>query len=244
MPIGTRLSFGSTHDSNLTRDELIALAYEDIKVLAEGEPLSAELLETGIKKLNLIIREHDAALKHPWAVATEPTDLLLIADQFSYTVLDSLPETILELVTVSYRDASNTDWPIKILTIQQYEANPTKEETGPPQWVYLSDAREPIDKVLHIGPMLSALDATTPERLRLWFKRPLYDFDSATDNPDLPQAWVHWLQQELAIRLSPGHNVTLEKVNLMRSLRNESYEKVFRSVQPVTTEIHDKVQYF
>jgi hypothetical protein len=84
---------------------------------------------------------------------------------------------------------------------------------------------------------------TAPQLLRLWFKRPLYDFDAATDNPDMPQGWSHWLQQELAIRLSPGHNVTVEKVQMMRSLRNESYERVFRSVQPNTTKIHNLVEY-
>jgi hypothetical protein len=54
----------------------------------------------------------------------------------------------------------------------------------------------------------------------------------------MPQGWSLWLQKELAIQLAPGHNVDLNKINILRSLRNESHEKVFRSVQPNTNTRH------
>lgn len=286
----------TTNDFNITRDDLIAMAYEDLKVKAEGETLSADLQATGIKKLNLIIRERDAAGKHLWAISSTPTTLTLVANTFRYDSSNGLPTTILSLVTATYRSPSQEDLPLKILTTEQYEARQVKFEIGDPEWIYLSENRIVSDKVLYVGPMLSSVNSqsvvtgtnatiyrcikshtadstntpvtganyllyweaggssptvwttgtsyTAPQLLRLWFKRPLYDFDSASDNPDMPQAWSHWLQQELAIRLSPGHNVSIDKVNIMRSLRNESYETVFRSIQPNTTEIHDKAQYF
>ena len=293
MPVGTPTA--RTHDSNLTRDELISMAYEDIKVKAEGEPLSAELLSTGIKKLNLIIREHDVSGKHLWAIASAPTTIPLVANTFVYTQTNGLPTTVLRIVSASYRDGSQSDDPLEVLTTEQYEAKRAKLETGDPCWVYLTEHKTLESKVLYVGPTLSTVNTqsvvtgtdaivyrcirshtadstnrpisganyllyweaggsapgtwttgtsyTAPQHLRLWFTRPLYDFDSSADNPDMPQAWSHWLQQELAIRLSPGHNVSLEKVNMMRSLRNESFERVFRSVQPKTTKIHNLVEY-
>ena len=293
MPVGVPTA--RTNDSNLTRDELIAMAYEDIKVKAEGEPLSAELLAAGIKKLNLIIREHDVTGKHLWAIASAPTTIPLVANTFIYTSANGLPTTALRLVSASYRDGSQSDYPLEVLTTEQYEAHYAKLETGDPCWVYLTENTTIASKTLYIGPTLSTVNTqsvvtgtdaivyrcirshtadstnrpitganyllyweaggsspstwttgtsyTAPQNLRLWFTRPLYDFDSSADNPDMPQAWSHWLQQELAIRLSPGHNVPLDKVNMMRSLRNESYERVFRSVQPNTTKIHNLVEY-
>ncbi len=284
-----------TNDFNLTRDELIAMAYEDIKVKAEGEPLSAELLSTGIKKLNLIIREHDVTGKHLWAIAAAPTTIPLVANTFVYTSANGLPTTALRLVSASYRDGSQSDYPLDVLTTEQYEARRAKLETGDPSWVYLTEHSTVASKTLYVGPTLSTVSTqsvvtgtnatvyrcirshtadslntpvtganyllyweaggsgpstwttgtsyTAPQNLRLWFTRPLYDFDSASDNPDMPQAWSHWLQQELAIRLAPAHNVTLEKVNMLRSLRNESFERVFRSVQPNTSKIHHLVEY-
>lgn len=285
-----------TNDFQLTRNELIDLAYEDLKVKAEGESLSADLLNTGIKKLNLIIREHDLAGKHLWAISQTPSTIPLVANTFVYTSSNGLPTTILALVSASYRAPDGTDTPLDVLTTEQYEGQRNKIETGDPSWIYLTEHKTVATKTLYVGPMLSSVNAqsvvtgtdaaayrcirshvadstnkpitganyllywesggsapgtwttgtsyTAPQLLRLWFKRPLYDFDSAADNPDLPQGWSNWLLQELAIRLAPGHNVPMEKVQMMRSLRNESAERVFRSVQPVTTETHNKTVYF
>ena len=285
----------STNDFNVTRDELISLAYADIKVLAEGETLSSDLQSTGIKKLNLIIREYDLAGKHLWAIASTPTTIPLVANTFLYTSANGLPTTVLSLVEASYRQGDGTDTPLEILTTEQYEGIHNKTETGDPRFVYLTEHKTVASKTLYVSPTLSSVNTqsvvtgtdaaayrcirshtaatdnkpvtganyllyweaggsapavwatgtsyTAPQLLRLWFKRPLYDFDAASDNPDMPQGWSHWLQQELAIRLSPGHNVPLDKVQMMRSLRNESYERVFRSVQPNTTKIHNLVEY-
>ncbi len=293
MPIGT---IGQTFEQTITRDELISIAYRDIKVLAEGETLSADLLKTGIQKLNLIIREHDVAGKHLWAIDSTPTTLTLIANTYLYSRDSGLPATILSLVEASYRTTSGDDSPLKILTTEQYEGLSNKADVGDPTSVYLTEHRLTGSKLLYVFPSLSTVadqsvvtgtdgedykcilshdaDSTTtpvtganyrpywqlggtspgtwttgtsytaPQHLRLWFKRPLYNFDEADDNPDMPAAWSRWLIRELAIDLSPGHNRTVDDVNLMRSLRNESYEKVFRSVQPNTTEVHNKVQYF
>lgn len=285
-----------TSDFNMTRNELITMAYEDIKVLAAGESLSSDLLSTGIKKLNLIIREHDLSGKHLWAIAAAPTTVTLVANTFVYTSSNGLPTTILDLVDATYRDAAGTDQPLKILTNEQYEGMPNKTETGDPEWVYLTENTTIASKTLYVGPTLSSVntqsvvtgtdtnpykcirshtaDSTThpitganyllywesggsgpsvwasgtsytaPQLLRLWFKRPLYDFDAASDNPDVPQGWTRFLLRELCIELAPGHNRSIDEINIMRSLRNESAEKVFRKVQPATTEIHNKVIYF
>lgn len=285
-----------TNNSNLTRDELITMAYEDLKVLAEGETLSAPLLATGIKKLNLIIREHDLAGKHLWAIPATPTSIPLVAHTFVYTTSNGLPSTALAIVAASYRDGSQSDCPLDVLTTEQYEAQRNKLETGDPRWVYLTENTAVASKTLYVGPMLSSVNTqsvvtgtdaivyqcirshtadslntpitganyvlyweaggsgpstwttgtsyTAPQLLRLWVKRPLYDFDAASDNPDMPQGWAHWLQQELAIRLSTGHNVPIDRLQIMRSLRNESYERIFRSVQPQTSKTHDLTIYF
>lgn len=285
-----------TNDFQVTRNELITMAYQDLKVLAEGETLSSELLTTGIKKLNLVMREHDLSGKHLWAIASSPSAITLVANTFVYTSANGLPTTILDLVEASYRDAQATDTPLKVLTTEQYEGMANKLEIGAPGWVYLTEHKTVASKTLYVGPTLSSVNTqsvvtgtdatvyrcirnhtadstntpvtganyllfweaggsgpsvwttgtsyTAPQLLRLWFKRPLYDFDAASDNPDMPQGWSRFLLRELCIELAPGHNVPMEKLQMLRSLRNESQEKVFRSVQPNTTEIHNKTTYY
>lgn len=283
-----------TSDFQVTRNELIELAYSDIKVLAEGETLTADLLTTGIKKLNLIIREHDLAGKHLWAISE--SSLTLVANTFVYTSSNGLPTTMLSLVAASYRDPAGTDTPMRILTTEEYEGVENKTASGDPDWVFLPVNKTVSSKTLYVGPTLTAVNTqsvvtgtdavvykcirshtadstnrpitganyllyweaggsgpsvwttstsyTAPQQVRLWSKRPLYDFDTASDNPDLPQGWSRLLLRELCIELAPGHNVSIDQINVFRSLRNESHEKVFRSVQPDTTEIHNKVVYF
>lgn len=285
-----------TNNSNLTRDELISMAYEDLKVKAEGESLTAEQLAIGIKKLNLIIREKDVAGKHLWAIAAAPTTIPLVANTFVYTSANGLPTNALRIVSASYRDGSQSDYPLEVLTTEQYEAHQAKLETGDPCWVYLTENSTVASKTLYVGPTLSTVNTqsvvtgtdatvyrcirshtadslntpvtganyllyweaggsspttwttgtsyTAPQHLRLWFTRPLYDFDSASDNPDMPQAFTRWLKRELMIELAPGHNVTIDQMNMLRSLRNESTETIFRSTQPATTKIHNLVDYF
>jgi hypothetical protein len=285
-----------TNDFQVTRNELITMAYQDLKVLAEGETLSSDLLTTGIKKLNLIMREHDLSGKHLWAIASSPSTITLVANTFVYTSANGLPTTILDLVQASYRDAQAIDTPLRVLTTELYERMANKLEIGPPAWVYLTEHKTVASKTLYVGPTLSSVNTqsvvtgtdatvyrcirnhvadstntpvtganyllyweaggsgpsvwttgtsyTAPQHLRLWFKRPLYDFDAAADNPDLPQGWSRFLLRELCIELAPGHNVPMEKLQMLRSLRNESQEKVFRSVQPKTTEIHNKVTFY
>lgn len=293
MPVGVPIA--RTSDSNLTRNELIDMAYEDLKVKAEGEPLSAEQLSIGIKKLNLIIREKDVAGKHLWAIASTPTTIPLVANTFVYTSSNGMPTNILRIASASYRDGSQSDSPLEVLTTEQYERQRNKLETGDPCWVYLTEHKTLESKTLYVGPTLSAVSTqsvvtgtdaivyrcirshtadstntpvtgdnyllyweaggsgpstwttgtsyTAPQHLRLWFTRPLYDFDAASDNPDLPQQFTRWLLRELMIDLAPGHNKTIDDINLLRSLRNESTEMIFRSTQPNTSRIHNYVEY-
>lgn len=285
----------ATNDFNMTRDDLISMAYQDIKVLAEGEQLSADLLITGIKKLNLIMREVDLEGKHLWAISQTPTSIPLVANTFRYTSANGLPMTVLGIVHASYRDTTGIDVPLEVLTTEQFDSLHDKTETGNPKYLYLTEHKTVASKALHVVPMLSSVNAQSvvtgtdaivyrcirahtadstncpvtganyllyweaggsapatwaagtsyvaPELIQVWFKRPLYDFDAASDNPDMPQGFVHWLQQELAIRLSAGHNVPLDKVQMMRSLRNESYERTFRAKQPQTTKTHNLSEY-
>src|SRR6185295_2906034 len=100
MPIGTPV--GRTFTANLTRDELIEMAYKDIGVLADGEVLSASLQADGVKKLNLIIRELDAAGK--WLWTEKSTSITLVANQWVYTTSGGFPSDLREPDRISYRD--------------------------------------------------------------------------------------------------------------------------------------------
>lgn len=142
----------------LTRDQLIAQAYKKIGKLEDGETLSADQLNDGIFALNLIIREWSASGRHIWKYATYVQTLT--ANRFVYTSDDGLP-AIDEIVTASYRDSSAQDSPLKILTIEQYEALDDKTRTGDPEYLYLDKNILFTGRTLYVTPVPSTVNATS-----------------------------------------------------------------------------------
>lgn len=294
MPIG--IPGSSSYDFNLTRDQLVEMAYRKLGVLAEGEPLSSDLSTTGVRTLNLLVRKIDAGAKWLWTISQTPTSLTLVANQFTYTTNDTLPTNLLELVSVSFRDAAGNDSPITILTTEGYEAIRDKIQTGDPSHVYLTEHKTIASKRLFVTPMLSSVNTqsvvtgtdsgawkcirshtadstnkpitggnyllywesggtspatwatgtsyTAPQHLRLWYKRPLADFDAAGDNPDFPSQWTDHLVWKLAESLAPNHNRSIEERTYLGRMAMQSYEEIYPSVTPMTTDTQHFVEYF
>jgi hypothetical protein len=85
---------------------------------------------------------------------------------------------------------------------------------------------------------------TAPQHLRLWFRRPLWDFDGATDNPDFPQSWFRILVYNLAYDLSFDHGIPREQRIDLKQTAKGAFEDIFRQVQPVATDVHHKTEYY
>ena len=91
----------------------------------------------------------------------------------------------------------------------------------------------------------SGTSYTAPKLLRLWYKRPLADFTSANDNPDLPPSLSRILLFRLAADLSidTGKDEKFEK--RLRDEADSSERKVWRRTQKEpATDYHNKAKYF
>ena len=63
---------------------------------------------------------------------------------------------------------------------------------------------------------VTATDYGNGDLLVLTYKRPLYDFDSAYDNPDFPLGWEDYLVYKLAVRLGPDYDLGMEQRNQLK----------------------------
>jgi hypothetical protein len=91
----------------------------------------------------------------------------------------------------------------------------------------------------------TATEYVAPELLLLWYRRPLFDFDLSSDNPDLPLGWDKLLMFKLAHILSFG--VKAFSADDRRQLKTEIFEsesKLQPSKTKVTTDIYDKAVYY
>lgn len=150
------MSYGATFTANLTRDQLIAMAYKDIGVLADGEVLSASLQADGVLKLNGLIRELDAAGK--WLWAEKMTALTLVANQFVYTSSSGFPSDLREPDRVVYRDAQAMDWPVQLLTEESYAAINNKTQQGDPSAIRITVDRAIGSQTLYLWPALASVN--------------------------------------------------------------------------------------
>ena len=151
------MPYGTTFTANLTRDQLIALAYKDIGVLADNEVLSASLQADGILKLNSIIREFDGIGK--WLWAEKNTAITLVSNQFIYTTTDGFPSDLREPDRLLYRDANADDWPVELVTSEGYSSLNNKTQTGDPNKAYLTVNRAIGSQTLYVWPMLSVVNS-------------------------------------------------------------------------------------
>lgn len=85
---------------------------------------------------------------------------------------------------------------------------------------------------------------TNGELLFYVYKRPLYDFDQATDNPDVPAGWEQYLIYKLAVDLAPEYQVSAEKMNMLRAALVEARETLFPSARSGAEDFHNLTEYF
>lgn len=123
---------------------------------------------------------------------------------WNYTTQQQRP---LQILTCVLRDSQNTDIPMNVMTLQDYESLPTKTQPG-----YISDPtaiyyESQFANVLAVnGPGQLYIDCAgaqdVTKRLHIVFLRPIMDFVNPGDNPEYPQQWYRplcWgLSREIA----------------------------------------------
>ncbi len=85
---------------------------------------------------------------------------------------------------------------------------------------------------------------TNGELLFYTYKRPLFDFDLPTDNPDMPSGWEQYLIYRLAVDLALEYNVDPQKMGMLRGAMTEAREILFGSARSGAEDIHHLQEYF
>jgi hypothetical protein len=108
----------------------------------------------------------------------------------------------LEIVTVSIRDQFQNDVPIYKMTLQEYEALPTKAQTtSPTDPTSIYYEAQLTNGILYTD---APAAADCNKYLHIVYLSPIEDFNAATDTPDYPQEWYLALVAGLAINIAPA----------------------------------------
>ena len=91
---------------------------------------------------------------------------------------------------------------------------------------------------------VTATAYTNGELIRYVIKRPLYDFDNASDNPDMPQGWSRYLAKRLAYDLCGPYHIMVDERTLLKAEYLDARLEIFPNTQPDGQQFHNKYQYF
>jgi hypothetical protein len=87
---------------------------------------------------------------------------------------------------------------------------------------------------------------TAPQLLRYTYRKPLFDFDLGTDNPDMPQAWSRILGYRLASDFADDgeFGVSSSVKRFLDGKYQESLIDLKRTEEHFVTDIHNKTLFF
>jgi len=119
---------------------------------------------------------------------------------FTYTTSLSRP---LSIQSARLRNANSFDKMMEIKPRFDYMNIPQKNITGSPIILYYTPQLS--TGVVYVWPT----PQNVSERLKITYLRTLQDFNSGSDNPDLPQEWLEAITYNLAVRVAPAYGFNL-----------------------------------
>lgn len=91
---------------------------------------------------------------------------------------------------------------------------------------------------------VSGTNYAAPQQIRLLFRRPIFDFDTAADTPDFPMQCPRMLLYKLAFDLGDLNGISVEERNLMIGKARGAYDDIFPSFKAKSTDIYNKVRFY
>lgn len=184
-----------TINSTMTAQQLVTAAMEELGVISSGEQPTAEEGETGLARLNWMLKSWQADGVNLWR--EEEGEVEFLAGEQSVT-LDPNVDDVLEARLVQ---SSTYERPLQRVEIGEYRAYPNKAQQGWPAVFYLNKQRSSTS--LTLWPVPSE-DVT----IRYTYARIIEDVTDLQQEVDVPQEWLEAVWVNLAARLITIFGVT------------------------------------
>jgi hypothetical protein len=199
------LATSNSSNFTVTRNELVHGALRILGVVGEGQTPTSQQYSDAAEALNYLVKAWENQGVPLWCIKSQ--DITLVANQTDYNL--GLGQSIniakpLKIYQAYRHTTSNVDIPMTILSQQQYNILGNKATTGAPIQLYYNPQRD--YGVLSLFPTPSSAD--TSDVVRIFYQRPIDDFDASTDNPDVPQEMLRALKYSLAAELAFEYGIS------------------------------------
>lgn len=194
----------------------------------DATTISATQYANALETLNFIMAAWQAFGMQIWCRKTGSKTLT--ASQGIYTIGASgadialnRPMAIIQAWLTDTTSTPNTDIPINLIGQQEYLNLSTKTATGTPTQLFYDPTYDGASNKginskgsLYLWPYPDT-NAATYKTLKFLYQRPLEDFDSTSDDIDMPQEWFNALRLELAKAIAPEYGMPMMEYDRLTS---------------------------
>lgn len=233
------MSSSGTSIHTLTRNDIVRRA---LRKLGNKNPSNTDIVD-GVNTLNDIVKEVDIDGRWLWASTVDETELILNLNQRTYVFsatpgVSNIPGDILDIEQNAMFLLKGTNFvTIRKLSYSERISTFDRENNNEPVSFYLDRQPDPHNSTISF---LQTPNATYTARFT--YRRRLFDFTAAGDNPDFPQEWNLTLIFKLASELSDEYGLPLQERQLlevkadkkMKIMKGETSET--QTPIPITTE--------
>jgi hypothetical protein len=200
------MAVASTSDFSVTASDLIKDALIEIYAIAPDETPTADQQSHALRTLNYLIKTYQTQGYNLWR--RERDTLTLVAGRG----IDSNPYTFggagapdktyrpLRIENMRFVNADCLERPMMMISRDEYDNLPEKDVAETPTLFHYDPSRD--QGRLFVWPLLQT---GLTGSLAYTYQRPFWDFDVASNNPDVPQEWYETLKYALAARLAPTY---------------------------------------
>ena len=188
---------------NRTATQIIKSALRKIGAIADGETPESSEMADGLEALNIMVKAWQAEGLRLWLQDEET--VTLVVNQTTYTFgsggVNFTTGKPLEIIEARYHyDDSGNEIPMIKWSRQEYFDQPLKTAIGVSTQFYY----EPLLSTgkFFIWPVLGA---SSSDDIRVTARTVVEDFDTLTNNPDLPPEWLRAIIFNLAVDIYPEY---------------------------------------
>jgi len=201
------MATSGSFDFVVDRDDLITEALQQCGRLGDHESPSANQLSSCGRTLNMLIKAWQADGLQLWLRKTYSFTHTSGTESYTFGPSGTGGSERFNQVLYAWRQNSDgVDVPLRILSQQEYLDLSDKDTVG-------------VTTAIHYDPQLSlgvlyvwpTGEASNTDTINIIGQRPLYDFDAASDDADIPQEWYLALMFHLAWAVTGKYGVELDR---------------------------------
>lgn len=193
------MATSGSFDYTIDRDDVITEALQLVGRLADGESPTADQLTSCGRTLNMLVKAWQSDGLQLFRRKTYSFSVVSGTTSYVFGTGGTVTETPTRMLYV-YRQISGEDVPLTALSDTEYQNLSDKDSTSTPTSYYYEYLGKTAN--LYLWPTGGASETIT---IYCRGERPIYDFDAATDDADVPDYYYLALSYGLALAIAPKY---------------------------------------